>query len=342
MVSACRIAILLLAVSCSGFSEGGAPRTILGVAPGDPDRARSIGYPGAVMVDAGGKLYVGLTNHRSVLRWDPQTGVAERVAGTGKGGGPVGDHGPALQALLRNPEGTALDKNGNLYIADSGTGRVRMVAHGTITTVAGTGTLGFGGDGGPATSALLNCPTSIAVDAAGNLYIADWGNHRIRMVSDGIIRTIAGDGVEGDEGDGGPAVRARLRRPSSLALDAAGNLYIADASVPRIRMISKGTIVTVAGSGVYGFGGDGGPAKAAKLSNPTGIAIGPGSSLYIADASNGRIRKVAGGIITTVAGNGEGLFAWPRSVAVSNDGKVYIADGRGERVYVVIEEGAAK
>ena len=169
-----------------------------------------------------------------------------------------------------------------------------MDSAGNITTVAGDGTTGFGGDGGAAVAAQLNLPHSVAVDGSGNLYIADWGNHRIRKVdSAGVITTVAGSGTAGFGGDGGAAVAARLSLPTGVAVDGAGNLYIADWGNHRIRKVnSAGVITTVVGDGTAGFGGDGGAAAAAQLNSPRGVAPAGSGNLYIADTGNNRIRKL--------------------------------------------------
>ncbi len=210
------------------------------------------------------------------------------------GGGP--DKLPALSAGLGSPASVAFDSAGNLFIAsfhfvskvDAGTG--------IITTVAGNGTFGFSGDGGPATSAQLNAPFGVALDSAGHLYIADTGNQRIRKVDaeTGIITTVAGNGSFGFSGDGGPATSAQLNNPVGVALDSADHLYIADQLNLRIRKVDAGTgiITTVAGNGSFGFGGDGGPATSAQLNLPVGVALDSADHSYIADLQNRRIRKV--------------------------------------------------
>ena len=288
----------------------------------------------------------------------------ETVAGGGSSLGD-GDNVAAVAALLNDPTGVALDGAGNLYIADSENHRIRKVdSAGVISTVAGAGTEGYNGDGGAATAAQLNYPVGVAVDGAGNLYIADLGNHRIRKVdSAGVISTVAGAGSTGESGggfggDGGPATAAQLRSPAGVALDGAGNLYIADALNNRIRKVdSAGTITTVAGAGTEGFGGDGGPATAAQLYRPAGVALDGAGNLYIADFGNNRIRKVdAAGVISTVAGAGStgesgGGFGGdggpavaarlylPRGVALDGAGNLYIADLLNHRIRKVDAAG---
>ena len=277
------------------------------------------------------------------------------MAGSGTVGH-SGDGGAALEAQLSSPEGVALDGAGNLYIADRGNHRIRKVdAAGVITTVAGTGTVGYSGDGGAATAARLNGPEGVAPDGAGNLYIADTGNHRIRKVdSAGVIATVAGTGTVGYSGDGGAATAARLNGPAGVAPDGAGNLYIADTSNQRIRKVdSAGVITTVAGSSTTGaFGGDGGAATAARLNTPAGVALDGAGNLYIADTLSDRIRKVdSAGVITTVAGTGTAGFSGdggaataaqlntPEGVAPDGAGNLYIADKNNHRIRKVDTAG---
>jgi sugar lactone lactonase YvrE len=217
-----------------------------------------------------------------------------------------------------------------------------MVSGGVIATVAGDATYGYGGDGGPATGAQLNYPVGIALDSAGNLYIADSGNNLVRMVSNGVISTVAGGGFL--FGDGGPATSAQLFFPAGVAVDSAGNLYIADTDDDCIRMVSNGVIITVAGNGTQGFSGDGGPATSAELYSPESVAVDSAGNLYIADTWNYRIRRVSGGMIATVAGNGKpgfsgdgGLaagaqFSLPEGIAVDSTGDLYAGDWGNNRV----------
>lgn len=266
-----------------------------------------------------------------------------------------GDGGVATSAALNYPKGIAVDLAGNRYIADTANFRVRRVSpSGMISTAAGNGINAFSGDGGQAVAASLSDVTGVAVDSAGNLYITDDSNRRIRKVSaNGIIETIAGVGVQGYTGDGGPATAAMLGRAEALALDSAGNLYYADSVNQVIRKIDlKGTITTVAGNGIEGYSGDGGPATAASLAFPIGITVDTAGNLYIADGNNNRVREVTPrGIISTIAGNGTGAFAGdggpaisasiniPSDVAVDAAGNLYIADAGNNRVREVSPTG---
>ena len=238
--------------------------------------------------------------------------------------------------------GIAIDGAGNVYVADRDASVVRKIfANGTIATVAGTGTPGYGGDSGVATGAQLSGPLGVAVDAAGNLYIADTGNEAVRKVSPGgTISTVAGTaGTRGYAGDGGPARNALLDGPESVAMDAAGVLYIADTFNGRIRRVgTDGTISTAAGTGSTGvFSGDGGPAVSAALSLPTDVAVGSAGSLYIADFGNSRIRMVANGTINTVAGrpNGAPLINGEAAVNARLEGPTGVTGDRSGNFYFV-------
>ncbi len=258
-----------------------------------------------------------------------QPTVAYGIEGVAGSGG-LGDGGPAASAQMGIVQGVAADRWGNLYLSDTDHHRVRKVStSGTITTLAGTGTAGFSGDGGPAASAQLNLPYGVAVDYAGYVYIADLGNNRVRRVApDGTITTVAGTGDAGYSGDGGPAVAARLHTPRNVAVDGSGVLYIAEFEGHRVRRVaSDGTISTVAGTGIAGFRGDGGPAAAAQLGYPAGLAVDPSGALYIADSQNNRIRKVSNGIIVTALGGVPGTaLSTPIAVAVDAAGNLYAAD----------------
>ncbi len=243
----------------------------------------------------------------------------------------VGDGGPATAAQLAQPEGMVVDSSGNLYIADAANHRVRKVtAAGVISTVAGNGHAGFSGDNGPAAAAELNQPYDLAMDAAGNLYIADYGNQRVRAIgTNGNITTVAGDGSAGSSTDGGPATGAMLLGPRNVATDASGNLYISEFDGHRVRQVaSDGTISTVAGTGVAGFGGDGGPASAAQLAFPAGLALDAAGNLYVVDSANVRIRKVLAGAATISTVCTEQAFGMPNihlsGLAANAAGNLYI------------------
>ncbi len=322
---------------------------------GGPATQAQLRTPVGVAVDSSGNLYIADRTHR--IRKVDSAGTITTVAGGGRIGD-LRDGIPAVEAWLDSPTSVAVDGSGNLYIADSGNDRIRKVdSEGTITTVAGGGEGAGAGDGGPATQARLDRPTSVVVDASGNLYIADRNNHRIRKVdSTGTITTIAGKGENGFDGDGGPAIQAQLSSPTGVAVDGAGNLYLADQENHRIRQVdSAGTITTIAGRGEYGFGGyagDGGPALAARLDSPTGVTVDRPGNLYIADRDNHRIRKVdSTGTMTTVAGMGEDGFggdggpaiqaqlASPTGVTADGSGNLYIADRDNHRIRKVDSTG---
>jgi predicted phage tail protein/sugar lactone lactonase YvrE len=257
-----------------------------------------------------------------------------------------GDGGPGVDAALNRPFGVSVDASGNLLIADTYNHRVRRLSGGTVTTIAGTGTPGFSGDGGSALSANLFFPYDVASDLAGNVYVADTQNDRVRRITPaGNISTVAGNGTPGFSGDGGAATAAQLDFPIGLDVDAAGNLFIADLGNNRVRRVTPGgTISTVAGSATSGFCGDGGPATAACLDDPTDVEVDASGNLYISVYSSHRVRKVSAGIIRTVAGNGSvvnsgdggpatsaGLAA-PVGVAVDGAGNIFIAASSGNRI----------
>jgi trimeric autotransporter adhesin len=365
-------------------------------------RARLGSAPGGLTVDGAGNLLLSDTGAYQVRLVAAASGTFYGQAMTAKGiytiagdgiSGYSGDGGPATSAELRQPEGLAVDAAGNVLIADRSSNRVRVVAAasgtfygramtaGDIYTIAGNGTYGYSGDGGPATSAELRQPDGLAVDAAGNVLIADHGSNRVRVVAAasgtfygqamtaGDIYTIAGNGTSGYSGDGGPAVSAELKAPEAVAIDAAGNVVVADTLNNRLRVVAArtgsfygqamtaGDIYTVAGTGRAGYSGNAGPAASAELDFPEAVAVDTAGNLVIGDTDNDRVRIVAArtgsfygvamtaGDIYAVAGNGvfdssgdggKALNAEvsPQGVAVSAAGNIAIADGSA-RVRVV-------
>ncbi|GCE00751.1 NHL repeat-containing protein [Embleya hyalina] len=249
--------------------------------------------PSGLESDGEGNLYIAeYRGHR--VRRVATDGKISTVAGTGQAGH-SGDGESATSARLNSPVGLAL-RGDELYIACRDSHKVRKVSTDRrISTVAGTGRGGYSGDGGPATSARLSNPHGVVLDDAGNLYIAELRNHRVRKVStDKRISTVAGTGREGFSGDGGPATSARLSGPTGLVLDRAGNLYIVECWNHRIRKVSgDGTISTVAGTGRGGYSGDGGPATSAQLGNPLSATLSEGQTLFVTCSSNHRVRAIA-------------------------------------------------
>jgi len=299
--------------------------------------------PSGVAYDSGGNLYVADAHKHQVVELT-LSGATTVVAGTGvQGFG--GDGGAAVQALLNAPQSIAVGSDGTVYIADTGNQRVRAVSAGLIRTVAGSGVRGFSGDGGDGRAAMLSGPLALAVDTQGALLIADSGNHRLRRLAGGVLTTVAGTGVQGFAGDGGPATAAELDTPAGVAVGADGRVFVADSHNHRIRVIATdGTITTLAGSGVRGFGGDGGPATSAMLWLPRGLVV-IGGNVVFADSDNQRLRMIdAQGIISTVAGSGvqgnsaEGAVGTaaaldsPRGLAVSGFAAPVFADARNAAV----------
>lgn len=322
---------------------------------GGPAVAAGMAIPYGVATNSAGDVFIAVPGDHVVRRVDHSTGLISRVAGNGTAGY-GGDGGPATAAALNEPGGLAVDSTGNLFIADSQNHVVRAVdlSTGVITTVAGNGIAGYSGDGGPATSASLGIfiQSGLALDGSGHLLIGDSGNGVVRQVhlSTGMITTVVGSGSSGYSGDGGPATSASLIRPTGVAV-AGGTLYIADGGAHVIRQVDRATgiITTVAGNGLAGYGGDGGPATSALLFFPAGVAVDGSGNLLIAEAGNPRVRMVelGTGVITTLAGNGDFGFdgdggpasaaelALPSAVAVDASGNVYLTDNGRVREVVV-------
>jgi len=316
---------------------------------GGPAVQAELDRPEGVALDTLGNLYIAEYENNSIRKVDPNGNITT-VAGGAWGFG--SDDGPATEARLNGPSGVAVDTFGNVYIADQWNQRIRKVdKSGIITTVAGNGSEGYSGDGGLATQAKLHSPIGVAADTLGNIYIADWGNQRIRKVgANGIITTFAGNGIEGYSGDDGPATQALLRHPADVAVDPSGNVYIVDTGNGRVRKVDlSGIITTVAGNGRSGYSGDGGPATQAQLRSPSRVAVDTLGNLYIADLANDMIRKVdKNAIITTVAGSreyGDGgpateanLFM-PTGAAIDACGNLYVADNYRHRVRKMDADG---
>lgn len=280
-------------------------------------------YPSGVAIDASGNIYIADFYNNRIRKMIASTGIIITIAGNGTANF-SGDGGLATTAQLNNPTGVAVDVSGNVYIADQGNNRIRKVnTSGNINTVAGNGTFGYSGDGASATAAELSYPTGIALDTAGNIFIADTYSEAIRKVNtSGIISTIAGTGTQGYGGDGAAATGAKLNLPTGVAVDASGNIYIADAGNQRIRKVNvSGTISTFAGTGTTGYSGDGGPATSAKLASPNGVGVDASGNVYIADEGNNRIRKIS--ILTGIneIGANSSVSIYP----VPNSGKFTIS-----------------
>ncbi|MCD6012195.1 MAG: repeat containing protein [Flavipsychrobacter sp.] len=260
--------------------------------------------------DANSLYFTDNSNHR--IRKISGAGTISTFAGTGASSY-SGDGGQATAATFIGTSGITVDGTGNVYFADVTNHRLRMInTSGIISTVAGTGTAGYGGDGGPATAALLNAPYGVLADAAGNVYIAEAGNHRVRKIdASGTISTVAGNGTSGFSGDGSAATAAQLSSPTDIAIDIQGNLYISEGLNNRVRRVNTaGIISTIAGTGTAGYSGDGGAATAANINQPLSLAVDGIGNVFISDQLNHRIRKVdASGLITTVAGTGIGAYS---------------------------------
>ncbi len=293
-------------------------------------------------------IFIADTNNCRIRKVDGSGTTITTVAGNGTFGY-SGDGGAATEAELDTPKGVAVDASENIYIADTNNHRIRKVDAASpynINTIAGTGSKGDSGDGGPATEAQIYNPNDVYVDSSGNIYIADTGNHRIRKVdaaSPYNINTIAGTGNRGFSGDGGPATEAQIDTPNGVYVDSSGNIYIADTGNHRIRKVDAASpynINTIAGTGSKGDSGDGGPATEAEFYNPYGVFLDVSGNIFIVDQINNRIRKVdaSTGIITTVAGNGTGGHSgddgqateanieWPKGLCVDASGNILIAD----------------
>ncbi len=305
---------------------------------GGPAQGALMNGPSAVAVSPVSGVSISDTGNQRVRQIN-SSGIISTIAGNGTPGF-AGDGGASSSAQVAFPAGMATDASGNLYFADSGNQRVRKIVGGTISTVAGNGTAGYSGDGGPALNATLNSPSGLALDNAGNLYISDFSNNVVRKVSGGVISTIAGSGLQAYAGDGGPALSAGLNGPLGLALDASGNLYIADSGNHVVRIVTPGGVIgTFAGNGALGDTGDGGLAVNAQLATPYGVAVDAAGNIYISDSGESRVRMVTpSGLIVTIAGTGTAGYSGDggpaasaqlgavAGIALDTQGDLYIAD----------------
>ena len=328
-------------------STSGTISTYAGGGMGNGAAATAVSYaPYGTVIDGSGNLYIADANNSRICKINTSGGNST-LAGNGTYGY-TGDGGAATASQLSFPVAVAMDGSGNIYVADQYNSVVRKISTtGNITTIAGDGTLGYGGDGGAATAGILNYPSGVAVDGAGNVYIADAYNDRIRKVNtSGIISTYAGDGSIGYSGDGGQATDAKLDLPTGIALDASGNLFITEEGNNVVRKVSSSSVITtIAGAGTAGYSGDGGPATAAEFYSPRGVAVDASGNLFISDAGNSVVRKInVLGIVSTMAGDnisgflGDGGPATaaeltaPAGITIDASGKVYVADYYNYRI----------
>jgi streptogramin lyase len=322
---------------------------------GGPAAKALLNQPFHCDLDGAGSLYIAEALNHCIRKVDLKTGVIRTVAGTGQKGY-TGDGGPAVQATFNEPYAVVVDAGGDLYIVDRLNALVRKVdgKSGVVTTVAGTGEKGFGGDGGPGTKALLREPNDCCLDGKGGLLIADVADWRIRRLDlkTGAITTFAGTGRpktrpdRSQIGDGGPANQAVIVGARAVCVDGKGNTYICEREGNSIRRVDeRGTITSFAGTGAKGYAGDGGPAAKATFSGPKGVRCDRAGNLYIVDTENQAIRRVdaASGVITTVAGGRRGPegdggpairagMGRPHGCIIDDRGNVYIADSENHRV----------
>ncbi len=337
--------IIIFIVILRGYSQTYSLSTIAGSGTGysgdgGPATAANLFNPMAICTGSRGDFYIS-DWYNTRIRMVDAAGIISTVSGVGIFGY-SGDGGLATSAEIKGPMGICEDDSGNIYFCDIGNSRIRKInTNGVITTIAGNGVYGFSGDNSAATAAELSAPSGICADRNGNIYVADVFNNRIRMISPaGIITTVAGNGFRGYLGDGLAATAASFYYPVAVAADRSGNLYIADADNSRIRQVNNaGMVSTVAGDGVFGSSGDGSPATAAQLGNPSGVWVDNDGNIFIADGLNNRIRKVDTlGIITTIAGTGvagttftsgdaaQALIDNPAGITGDNAGNIYFTN----------------
>jgi gliding motility-associated-like protein len=344
--------MLGLSLVCTSQAQSYIINTIIGDGTmgysgnGGPATAAGLNYPYAVAIDDTGNIYVADMNNNRIRKVNTN-GIISEFAGNGVAGY-GGDGGPATAAELKSPTDVIIDHSGNIYIADMMNERVRVInTNGIISTFAGTGLPGYNGDGIPATSAELYHPYFVALDDSGNIFISDQTNNRVRKVNlKGIILTVVGNGVAGQSGDGGPATIAEINEPLGLAVDRYYNLYVVDEVDEQIRKVNTNGIISVfAGNGTTGFAGDGGPATAAEFFDVWSITADRSGNFYVSDFANERIRKIdKNDTITTIAGcgiNGFGgdggpataaKFDDPGPVSLDDSGNIYIPDVGNNRI----------
>ncbi|MBE2289002.1 MAG: T9SS type A sorting domain-containing protein [Chitinophagaceae bacterium] len=351
--------ILILIFSCSCFLSQAQVNIITTIAgkdtygfsgDGGPATNAKLKAPYRICLDKGDNIFIAdALNHR-IRRISKADGYISTIVGTGSPGF-NGDGGTATDAKLEVPQGIFIDDNGNLFICDAISERIRKVelSTGIITSIAGTGSIGNGGDGGAATNAEFYYPVGLFVNKTGEIFIADWGNKKIRVINptSGVITTFAGTGTGGYSGDGGPAINATLDAPLDVYADTNGNILVSEQYNHRVRKVDAvtGIITTIAGNGTAGYSGDGGLAINAKLNEPDGLFVDKHNNVFITDYYNGSIRKIDGstGIITTVAGTGVTGFSgdggpatnaklFCSDVFVDSYGNLIIADYENNRI----------
>ncbi len=320
---------------------------------GGPALEAACQLPYACEFDPRGSMVVCMGRQHLIRRMDAETGIITRVCGNG-GPGYAGDGGPALQAVINQPYGLAIDGNGDIYFAQRFDPAVRKIdaQTGNVSTIAGTGEFGYGGDGGPGNEAMLKEPNDLFLDGKGGLLIADIQDQRIRRVdlATGIITTFAGTGEKSRDGDGKPATEASLMGPRAVCMDRRGNVYVAEREGNGVRRISPdGILTTIAGAeSVFGYTGDDGPALAATWGAPKAMRCDLEDNIIVVDTENFAVRRIdpRTGIVTTIAGGREGGdgdggpavdagLSRAHGCGISADGNLYIADTHNNRVRVV-------
>ena len=340
-------------------AEKGIIRTVLGNGlegwdgDGGPALEAACQTPYACEFDTQGNMIVCMGRHHRIRHMDAQTGIVSLICGTGEPGY-AGDGGPAVDAVINQPYGLAIDANGDIYFAQRFDPTVRKIDAGTgiISTVAGTGEFGYSGDGGPGNEAMLREPNDLCLDRRGGLLIADVQDQRIRRVdlATGTITTFAGTGEKSRAGDGNAATKASLMGPRAVCADGRGNIYVCEREGNGVRSISPdGTLTTIAGAeGVYGYAGDGGPALAATWGSPKAMRCDLNDNIIVLDSDNSAVRRIDArtGIVTTIAGGREGgggdggpaieaELAHPHGCGIDAAGDLFIADTHNHRIRVV-------